>query len=240
MIVNILTLFPEFFSSPLKTSLIDKAQKKGLLKINVINLRDFTRDRHRQCDDKPYGGGAGMVMMIEPIFKALKAIKKKQKKNRVLFVSPQGTTLNDEQAQKLAKCSSLTLLCGHYEGVDNRVIEQYVDEEISIGDYILTGGEIASLVILDAISRYIPGFVQKEESVYSDTFRENLLKYPQYTRPPVFKGFAVPRILLSGDHKKVKEFREKERIRVTKKKRPDLYKKYIKKRCQSERANKGN
>jgi len=228
MIFNIITLFPEFFESPLNTSLIKKAQEKNLIKINIYNLRDFTKEKHKQCDDKPYGGGAGMVMMIEPIYNAIQNIKKKEPDTKVIFLSPQGKLFNDEKAESLSKLKSITLLCGHYEGVDYRVVEHLIDEEISIGNYILTGGEPAALVIIDSVSRYISGVVQKPESVETETFKKFLLKYPQYTRPPVFRGMKVPDVLLSGNHQKIKEWRNKKRIELTKVKRPDLYKKFIK------------
>ncbi len=240
MIFNIITLFPEFFESPLKTSLIWKAQKKNLIKINIYNLRDFTKDKHKQCDDKPYGGSAGMVMMIEPIYNVIQKIKETQPDTKVIYLSPQGKTFNDKKAEEFSKYNSISLLCGHYEGVDYRIVEYLVDEEISIGDYILTGGEAAALVVLDAVSRYIPHVVQKDESVKTDTFREYLLKYPQYTRPPQFKGMKVPEILLSGNHQKIREWRYKKQIEITKLKRPDLYKKFLKKRCKSESSDTRN
>lgn len=237
MIFNIITLFPEFFKSPLNTSLIKKAQEKNLIKVNIYNLRDFTKEKHKQCDDKPYGGGAGMVMMIEPIYNALQNIKRREPDTKVIFLSPQGKLFNDEEAEKFSNFKSITLLCGHYEGVDYRVVEYLIDEEISIGDYILTGGEPAALVVIDSVSRYIPGVVQKIESIKTETFRKFLLKYPQYTRPPIFKGMKVPDVLLSGNHQKIKEWRYQKQIELTKIKRPDLYEKFKKERCKSESNN---
>ncbi len=238
MIFNIITLFPHFFDSPFNTSLIKKGIEKGLLNFNIVNLRDFTTDKHKQCDDKPYGGGVGMVMMLEPIYKAIKAIKSKYSKSRIIYLSPQGKIFNDNKAESMSKIENITLLCGHYDGVDYRVVEHLIDEEISIGDFVLTGGEIAALVLIDAISRYIPGVVQKDNSVQSDTFKNYLLKYPQYTKPADFMNMKVPEILLSGNHKNISEWRYNKSIEITKKKRKDLYKKFIKERCKGEPYNK--
>lgn len=228
MIFNIITLFPEFFNGPLNVSLIKKAQEKGKIKINIFNLRDFTPYKHKKCDDRPYGGGAGMVLMLVPIYNAIQTIKKEQTDTKIIYLSPQGKLLNSQNAKEFANLNSITLLCGHYEGVDNRVVEYLIDEEVSIGDYILTGGEPAALVFIDVVSRYVPGVVGKKESVDLDTFENFLLKYPNYTRPVSFKGMNVPEILLSGNHKKINEWRLNEQIRITKLKRPDLYKIYKK------------
>jgi len=226
MIFNIITLFPEFFKGCFDVSLIKKAQEKGLIKINILNLRDFTPYKHKQCDDKPYGGGAGMVLMLVPIYNAIIHLKKHQPETKIIYPSPQGKIFNFQKAKELAKLNSITILCGHYEAIDNRVIENLIDEEISIGDYILTGGEIAAVVLIDAISRYVKNVVGNEDSVLTDSFENFLLKYPQWTRPKVFKGMKVPEILLSGDHKKIAEWRLKMQIELTKRKRPDLYKIY--------------
>ncbi len=235
MIFNIITLFPDFFETPLKSSIIGKSIKNRKIKVNIYNLRDFTPYKHKQCDDKPYGGGEGMVMMIEPIYNALKFVNEKWKNNYVIYPSPQGELFSNKKAKELAENKKvITFLCGHYEGVDNRVIENFIDEEISIGDYILTGGEVATLVLIDAISRHIKGVVQKKESVDNDSLNNYLLKYPQYTRPADFKGLKVPEVLLSGNHEEIKKWREEMRIKVTKKKRKDLYKKFKKERCKSE------
>ncbi len=226
MIFNIITLFPEFFDVVFSVSILKKAIEKGLITVNIYNLRDFTKYKHKQCDDKPYGGGEGMVMMIEPIYNALEHIKTDYTDTYVVYPSPQGKIFNDKKAESMAELDNITFLCGHYEGVDNRVIENYVDEEISIGDYVLTGGETAALVMIDAISRHIPGVVQKNDSVNNDSLKNNLLKYPQYTRPAEFKGLKVPEILLSGNHEEIKKWREEQSIKITKKKRIDLFKKY--------------
>lgn len=235
MLFNIITLFPEFFNDPLQTSLIKKALEKQLIQVNVINLRDFTNYNHRQCDDKPYGGGCGMVLMIEPVYNAITHIKKKYKDTFIIYLSPQGKKFSQEYAKRIAgKEKNITLLCGHYEGIDNRIIENLIDEEVSIGDYILTGGESASLVFIETIARLIPGVVQKRESIEIDSLSNNLLKYPQYTKPEEFKKLRVPEVLLSGNHSKIKEWRLNKKIEITKKKRPDLYEKFLKRGNKSE------
>ncbi len=232
---NIITLFPDFFKSPLKTSIIKKALEKKLIFVNIINLRDFTDYNHKQCDDKPYGGGCGMVLMIEPVYNAVTYIKKKYKKTYTIYLSPQGKKFTQRYAKKIsATKNNITLICGHYEGIDNRIVENLVDEEISIGDYILSGGETASLVFLETVSRLIPGVVQKKDSIEMDSFSNDLLKYPQYTKPEVFKGLNVPKILLSGNHPEIKKWRLKKQIDTTENKRPDIYKKFIKKVKKSE------
>ncbi|MBU1076472.1 MAG: tRNA (guanosine(37)-N1)-methyltransferase TrmD [Spirochaetes bacterium] len=231
---NIITLFPDFFKDPFNTSIIKKALEKRVISIDLINLRDFTTYNHRQCDDKPYGGGHGMVLMIEPVYNAITHIKKKHPDSKVIYLSPQGKVFNQEKAESFAKIKNITLLCGHYEGIDDRILDDLVDEEISIGDYILTGGETASLVFMEVVSRLIPGVVQKPQSVKTDSLSDGLLKYPQYTKPEEFKGSKVPEILLSGNHPKIKEWRKDQQIEVTKKKRPDLYRKFIKRGNQSE------
>ncbi len=228
MIYNIITLFPEFFEKTVEISILGKAVKAGKIEVNIINLRDFTKYKHKQCDEKPYGGGEGMVMMIEPIYNALEFVKQEQKDTYTIYPSPQGKLFTNKKAKELSKLNNITFICGHYEGIDNRVVEQYVDEEISIGDYILTGGESAVLVLIDVISRYIDGVVQKIDSVINDSLENNLLKYPQYTRPADFKGLKVPDVLLSGNHKRISEWRMKKSIENTKKKRLDLYKKISK------------
>ena len=232
---NIITLFPDFFNSPLKTSIIKKALEKKLIFVNIINLRDFIDNKHKQCDDKPYGGGCGMVLMIEPVYNAVTYIKKKYKKTYTIYLSPQGEKFTQRYARKISTTKkNITLICGHYEGIDNRIVENLVDEEISIGDYILSGGETASLVFLETVSRLIPGVVQKKDSIEMDSFSNDLLKYPQYTKPEVFKGLNVPKILLSGNHPEIKKWRLKKQIDTTENKRPDIYKKFIKKVKKSE------
>ena len=195
---NVLTLFPEMFSS-LDESIIGRSKEKGLIDINLINIRDFSKNKHKKVDDTPYGGGAGMVMEPTVVYDAFKSIK--DEKTKVIYLSPQGKTLNQQKVQDLAKEENITLLCGHYEGIDQRVIDTIVDEEISIGDYVLTGGELPAMVLIDSVSRYIEG-VLKEESIKEESFTNGLLEYPQYTRPEMFLDKRVPEILLSGNHQK--------------------------------------
>ena len=217
---NVLTLFPEMFSS-LDESIIGRSKEKGLIDINLINIRDFSKNKHKKVDDTPYGGGAGMVMEPTVVYDAFKSIK--DEKTKVIYLSPQGKTLNQQKVQDLAKEESITLLCGHYEGIDQRVIDTIVDEEISIGDYVLTGGELPAMVLIDSVSRYIEG-VLKEESIKEESFTNGLLEYPQYTRPEVFLDKKVPEILLSGNHQKIYEWRRNQSIINTYIKRPDLLK----------------
>ena len=217
---NVLTLFPEMFSA-LDESIIGRGKEKGLIDINLINIRDFSKNKHKKVDDTPYGGGAGMVMEPTVVYDAFKSIK--DEKTKVIYLSPQGKTLNQQKVQDLAKEESITLLCGHYEGIDQRVIDTIVDEEISIGDYVLTGGELPAMVLIDSVSRYIEG-VLKEESIKEESFTNGLLEYPQYTRPEMFLDKRVPEILLSGNHQKIDEWRRNQSIINTYIKRPDLLK----------------
>ena len=218
--VDILTLFPEMLQDWAHTSIIKRAQERGLVKIQWVNPRDFTTDRHKTCDDRPFGGGSGMILKPEPIFKALEKIK--TSKTHVILMSPQGKKLTQKKANELAKKPHLALICGHYEGVDERIRKKLVDEEISIGDYILTNGALAAAVVVDAIVRLVPGVLGNPESAVEESFSKGLLEYPQYTRPRVFKGLEVPEILLSGDHKRIEKWRYQEALKRTKKTRPDL------------------
>ncbi len=215
---NVLTLFPEMFE-PVKYSIIGKALKKNIIEINLINIRDFSKDKHKKVDDTPYGGGAGMVIRPDVVYDAYKSIKDPNIK--VIYLSPQGKTLNQKKVEEFSKEQSLTLLCGHYEGIDQRVLDKIVDEEISIGDYVLTGGEIPAMVLIDAICRYVPGVIANE-SMKEESFSEGLLEYPQYTRPEVFEEDRVPEILISGHHENIDKWRKQEAVRITKIKRPDL------------------
>lgn len=215
---NVLTLFPEMFD-PIKQSVIGKALEKNIVEINLINIRDFSKDKHKKVDDTPYGGGAGMVIRPDVVYDAYKSIKDSNAK--VIYLSPQGTTLNQKMVEELSKEESLILLCGHYEGIDQRVIDKIVDKEISIGDYVLTGGEIPAMVLIDAVSRYIPE-VLSEESTKEESFSNGLLEYPQYTRPEVFEGEKVPEVLISGHHENIDKWRKQESVKITKMKRPDL------------------
>lgn len=223
---EIITIFPEFFENIFSYSIIKRAIEKKIIEINVYNLRDFTTDKHKTVDDRPFGGGAGMVFKPEPIFKAVEFIKDKTGKDlKVILLSPQGKLFNQEKAKELAKEENIVLICGHYEGVDERVAKYLADEEISIGDYVLTGGEIPALVIIDCVSRLLPKVLGKEISLEEESFSRNLLEYPHYTRPRKFRNFSVPEVLLSGNHKMIKEWRIKESLRNTYLKRPDLLKK---------------
>jgi len=225
MKIEILTLFPDMFSSILGESMLKRAQAKGMLKVNIHDLRSWTSDRHRTADDKPFGGGPGMVMKIEPIYLALKDIEKglkvKGKGLRKILLTPQGRKLEQKEVKRLAKYKNMILVCGHYEGVDERV-RSLVDEEISVGDYILTCGELPALVLVDAMTRLIPGVLGHGESVKTESFEDGLLEYPQYTRPAVFEGMAVPEVLVGGDHKKIEKWRKFQAIKRTSKRRPDL------------------
>lgn len=223
MRVRVLTIFPELFEPFLSVSLIGKAREKGLLEVTVHDLRDWTEDRHRSVDDEPYGGGGGMVMTAPPWLRAVRGVSG-DSAWRVLL-SPQGRRLDDAKVRELAGKDELVLLCGRYEGIDERVRETVVDEEISIGDYVLSGGELPAMVLIEALSRQVPGVVGFADSVENDSFRAGLLDHPHYTRPPVVEGRAVPEVLTSGDHAKIQRWREREALRATLEKRPDLLEK---------------
>jgi len=223
MKIDIITLFPEMFKGPFSQSIVKKAQEKDLLKIKIHNLRKWTKDKHKTVDDHSFGGGVGMVLMIEPIYKAIKELKKKESK--VILLTPQGKVFRQKRAEKLSKEKHLIFICGHYEGVDERIREKLVDEEISIGDYVLTGGELPAMVVIDSITRLIPKVLSKKEALKIESFSfKDLLEYPQYTRPSNFKGWKVPEVLLSGNHKEINEWRERKAFEKTKKRRPDLLK----------------
>ena len=215
---DVLTLFPEMFE-PLNSSIIGRAKEKNLIEINLINIRDFSKDKHKKVDDTPYGGGAGMVMMPDVVYDAYKSVEDKNAK--VIYMSPQGKKLTQKKVEELAKQEHLIILCGHYEGIDQRVIDKIVDEEISIGDYVLTGGEIPAMVLIDSVSRYNSGVIA-EESREEESFINGLLEYPQYTRPEVFEGVKVPEVLLSGHHANIEKWRKEKALENTAKKRPDL------------------
>ena len=217
---DVLTLFPEMFDA-IKQSIIGRAEEKGLIDINLINIRDFSKDKHKKVDDTPYGGGAGMVMMPDVVYDAYKSIQ--DENDKVIYLSPQGKRLNQKLVEELSKEKHLVLLCGHYEGIDQRVLDELNVEEISIGDYVLTGGELPAMVLIDSVSRYIDGVLSKE-STEEETFSDGLLEYPQYTRPENFMGRTVPEILLSGHHENIRKWRQEKSIEITKKKRPDLLK----------------
>ena len=220
MKIDVLTLFPEMFKS-LEESIIGRAQEKELININLINIRDFSKDKHKHVDDTPYGGGAGMVMKPDVVYDAYNSVKSKNSK--VIYLTPQGKVLNQAKVEELSKEEHLILLCGHYEGIDQRAIDKIEPEEISIGDYVLTGGEIPAMVLIDAVSRYVDGVLTKE-SIMEESFSNGLLEYPQYTRPEVFEGEKVPEVLLSGNHQNIEKWRKEKSIEITKKKRPELLK----------------
>lgn len=219
MKITILTLFPEMFV-PLKESIIGRAADGGKLQIDIVNIRDYSQDRHSKCDDYPFGGGAGMVMMPQPIASAIEAADPSHTAHRI-YMSPKGQKFTQQKVFELVEKPEILLLCGHYEGVDQRVIDMFIDEEISIGDYVLTGGELPAMVVCDAVARYVDG-VLSQGSLVDESFADGMLEYPQYTRPAVFRGESVPQVLLSGNHQKVAEWRREESLKLTKKLRPDL------------------
>ncbi len=221
--IDILSLFPGYFKGPLDESIIMQARKKGLIDINLIDVRDFAENRHNKVDDRPYGGGPGMVLMPQPVARAIRNVKKPG--SRVIYLSPQGPILNAAKCRELASYEHLILLCGHYEGVDQRVLDKEVDEEISIGDYVLTNGCLAAIVLLDAVMRFVPGILGHESAASEDSFENGILDCPHYTRPEDFEGIPVPAVLLSGDHKKIAEWRRKAALDKTRRARPDLYEK---------------
>ncbi len=219
---SIITIFPDFFSSPLKYGVLSRAIEGGKIKVEIYNLRDFASDLHRSVDDRPFGGGAGMIMKIGPIWEALSAIKTPD--SHVILLSAGGKLFSQEKARELSGQGHIVLICGRYEGVDERVAENLVDEEISVGDYVLSGGEPAALIIMDTIARLIPGVI-KEESAREESFSEGLLEYPQYTRPRNFRGMKVPEVLFSGDHGKIEEWKKRKALEKTMKNRPELIEK---------------
>lgn len=219
MKIDILTLFPEMFS-PLKSSILKRAQDNNLIEINIINFRDFSTNKHGQVDDVPFGGGDGMVLMCQPIFDAINKIKTQNSK--IIYMSPKGKTLKQSFVKDYLNFDHLIILCGHYEGVDQRVIDYFEMEEISIGDYVLTGGELPAMVFVDCLSRLIPSVLHNDHSSVDESFSENLLEYPQYTRPSVYKGLEVPDVLLSGNHAQINLWRKQKSLEITQKNRPDL------------------
>lgn len=225
--IDVVTIFPDMFDNIIEFGVLKKAFKKNICQLNIYNLRDFSNYKYGRVDDRPYGGGPGMLLMPEPIDNAITFIKKKNKikkkeKQKTILLSPRGEKLNQNKLKYLSNLENIILICGRYEGVDQRVIDSLIDFEISIGDYVLTGGEIPAMVIIDGAIRLLPGVVGKEESLKSESFEGNLLDYPQYTRPPVFKGMDVPKILLSGNHKDIQKWRKEKSLEITRIKRPDL------------------
>ena len=216
----VLTLFTQMIDDCMSYSIMGRAQKEGLISIKTVDIRDFSNDKHRHVDDYPYGGGAGMVMKPQPVYDAYKSLN--VEKARVIYMTPQGKPFNQEIAKELSKEENIVIICGHYEGIDERVIDEIVTDEISMGDFVLTGGEIAAMAVIDAVARLKPGVLGKEESFMDESFSDGLLEYPQYTRPPVFMGRKVPPVLLSGDHAKVDKWRHEQSLIRTYKKRPDI------------------
>lgn len=221
MRIDLLTLFPEFYRSPLSQSMLQRAQQQEAVTFRVINLREFATDRHQVTDDRPFGGGPGMVLKIEPLVKAIRHVRQEDQEVWVLLLSPQGPLFNQDKARELAARRHLLLICGHYEGVDDR-LRHYIDEELSIGDYILTGGESPALVVADAVTRLLPGVLGGEGATEKESFHTGLLEYPHYTRPREFEGHEVPEALLSGDHRRIAQWRRQEALRRTAALRPDL------------------
>lgn len=219
----IMTLFPDMVMQGLRTSITGRAMEKGLIQIEAVNIRDFTTEKHGQVDDYPYGGGAGMVMQAEPIYRTWKSITDRiGKKPRVVYMTPQGSVFHQKMAEGFAKEEDLILLCGHYEGVDERILEMIVTDHVSIGDYVLTGGELPAMVMVDCIARLVPGVLNNQVSAEFESFHENLLEYPQYTRPEEFMGMRVPEVLLSGHHANIEAWRQEQSVKRTKERRPDL------------------
>ncbi len=226
MIFDILTLFPEMFSNVLGESIMGRAQENKIIEVNLINIRDYSKDKHKKVDDSPYGGGTGMVMMVQPIYDAYRSIVKNLNyKPHVVYMSPQGKVLDQDKIKKLKELEHLVILCGHYEGIDERIIEEIVDEEISIGDYVLTGGELPAMVLIDCISRTLPGVLASEEAYMEESHFNGLLEYPQYTRPYNFLDKEVPEVLISGHHANIERWRRQQALVRTFLKRPDLFKK---------------
>ncbi|MBQ8200407.1 MAG: tRNA (guanosine(37)-N1)-methyltransferase TrmD [Clostridia bacterium] len=225
MKITILTIFPEMFESVLNSSILGRAREQGLIEVECVDIRPFSDRKHKNTDDYPFGGGAGMVMLAQPIMDAMDSVTGPAFRGKRIYMGPRGTTLTTQKARELAQEEHLVLLCGHYEGVDQRALDACIDEEISIGDYILTGGELAAMVLTDCVARFIPGVLGSAESPEEESFSDGLLEYPQYTRPRELRGMEVPEILLSGDHAKIKAWRRRESLRATKKFRPDLLKK---------------
>ena len=232
MTFHILTLFPDMIKNGLYTSITGRAIEKGLLSVNAVNIRDYTEDKHKKVDDYPYGGGAGMVMQAQPVYDAWKSVTEHlSEPPRCIYLTPQGKTFNQQMAKEFAREKDLVFLCGHYEGIDERVLEEVVTDYISIGDYVLTGGELGAMVLIDAVSRFVPGVLSNEESSQFESLQDNLLEYPHYTRPEEWHGKKVPPVLLSGDHRKIEAWRHEQSVKRTKERRPDLLKNAVTVTC---------
>ncbi|WP_370899635.1 tRNA (guanosine(37)-N1)-methyltransferase TrmD [Chryseobacterium gossypii] len=222
MRIDIISVLPELMESPFKTSILKRAMDKGLVEVHFHHLRDWATNKHRQIDDEPYGGGAGMVMMVEPLDKCISELKSQREYDEVIYLTPDGVTLNQKIANSLSIKNNLIFLCGHYKGIDQRARDLHITKEISIGDYVLTGGELAACVLADSVIRLLPGVLNDEQSALTDSFQDDLLSPPIYTRPEVYKGLEVPKVLLSGNFAKIEEWRHEEAVRITREKRPDL------------------
>ena len=222
MRIDIISVLPELMASPFQTSILKRAMDKGIAEVHFHQLRDWAINKHKQIDDEPYGGGAGMVMMIEPIDNCISDLKSEREYDEVIYLTPDGVTLNQKLANTLSIKNNLIFLCGHYKGIDQRVRELHITKEISIGDYVLTGGELAACVLADSVIRLLPGVLNDEQSALTDSFQDDLLSPPIYTRPDVYKGLEVPKVLLSGDFKKIEDWKHDEAVRITQEKRPDL------------------
>lgn len=229
MRIDIATLFPEMCEAILSESIVGRARKKGVIEINCHQIRDYTMDKHRRVDDIPYGGGMGMVMQADPIYNCFKAIcEQLEKKPHTIYMTPKGSVFTQKKAVELSKMDNLLILCGHYEGVDQRVLDKIVDEEISVGDYVLTGGELPAAVLTDAVARMCGGVLASPECFQEESHFNGLLEYPHYTRPEIWEGEAVPSVLLSGHHKNISQWRFEKSLEITKERRPDMYKFYVK------------
>lgn len=234
MKINILTLFPEMFTAVTDSSILGRAREKGILEINLINIRDFSKDKHNKADDYPFGGGLGMVMLPQPAFDALRSLKPGAKsdgsapKSKMIYMSPRGKILDQKKIEELAGMEEITILCGHYEGVDQRIIDEWNMEEISIGDYILTGGELAAMVLVDSVCRFVPRVLGTKESATEESIYSGLLEYDQYTKPREYESLAVPEVLLNGNHKLIHLWQYENSLRLTRERRPDLFEAYVK------------
>ena len=226
MHIDVLTLFPEMIDPVVNASMLGRASKNGILNVNTVNIRDFTLNKHKKTDDTPFGGGAGMVMSAQPVFDALRSVSAEQK--RIIYMSPRGRKLDKQLITELAAEESLVFLCGHYEGIDERIIDYWHPEEVSIGDYILTGGELAAMVVIDAVARMIPSVLGNEESHMEESVYSGLIEYPQYTKPRVYEEMEVPEVLLSGNHKLIHLWKFEKACEITKERRPDLWQKFLK------------
>ncbi len=225
MRIDIISVLPDLMRSPFETSILKRAMEKGLAEVHFHNVRDFATNKHRQIDDAPYGGGAGMVMMVEPLDLCISKLKSERHYDEIIYMTPDGETLNQRIANKLSTVENLIFLCGHYKGIDQRVRDLHITKEISIGDYVLTGGELAACVLADSVIRLLPGVLNDEQSALTDSFQDDLLSYPIYTRPDVYKGLEVPKVLLSGNFQAIEDWQHDEAIRITTERRPDLFEK---------------